>query len=246
MTVGDIVRDHPATARVFEALGVDYCCGGKSPLARAIAPSQLGDTLERLLEAAAEPGPDDSPRWARATMTALADHIEATHHASLRAELPRVAALVEKVFNAHASKDPRLEILRREFRLFSADLLSHMRKEEEVLFPAIRALEAGQAAPMSLDHPIAVMIHEHDDAGAALARMSELTDRFTPPAGACPTWMAMLGALRDIERDMHTHVHKENSILFPAAMKAAGRTGPVPAGGCGGACGCGGRHRAHG
>ena len=69
-----------------------------------------------------------------------------------------------------------------------------------------------------MNHPIRVMEHEHDDAGAALARMRELTSGFTAPADACNTFRAALDGLAELERDMHQHVHKENNILFPAAV----------------------------
>lgn len=96
-----------------------------------------------------------------------------------------------------------------------------MMKEEQVLFPAIAALSRGGNAPVSLEDPIACMLHEHDDAGAALARLRELTRGFEPPAEACNTYRALFAGLRDLEEDLHRHIHLENAVLFPAALNRA-------------------------
>ena len=96
-----------------------------------------------------------------------------------------------------------------------------MAKEEEVLFPAIEALAraprlAGANPPIA--ELIAALEGEHDGAGAALARLRELTGGFTPPAGACNTFRALYDGLARLESDMHLHVHLENSVLFPRAQ----------------------------
>ena len=109
------------------------------------------------------------------------------------------------------------------FNAFKAELDSHMRKEEVVLFPICRQLDSAGGPQRfhcgSVGNPIAVMVREHDDAGAALARMRELTNDYTPPPDACNTYRALFDALRQLEQDMHRHVHKENSILFPKAAE---------------------------
>ena len=101
-----------------------------------------------------------------------------------------------------------------------------MQKEEQVLFPAIRDLEAGRPAQShcgsNLQGPISVMEHEHDNAGQALERMRTLSGDYTPPAEACNTFRAMLDALAELESDLHQHIHKENNILFPRALEQFG------------------------
>ena len=103
------------------------------------------------------------------------------------------------------------------------ELADHMMKEEQILFPLVRQLDASDTAPTfhcgSLANPIDQMESEHSQAGAALERLRELTDGFTPPDGACNTYHAMLDALAQLERDLHLHIHKENNVLFPRALK---------------------------
>jgi regulator of cell morphogenesis and NO signaling len=97
------------------------------------------------------------------------------------------------------------------------ELNSHMMKEEQILFPAVAAMSRGQAAFMPLNGPIACMLHEHDDAGQALARMRELTNGFQAPPEACNTYRALFGGLLDLESDLHRHIHLENAVVFPEA-----------------------------
>jgi regulator of cell morphogenesis and NO signaling len=219
-TVGAIAAGVGGAARVFEDLGIDYCCGGRKPLEQVCAAKglEVGPVMERLAAAAEAPGEED---WSKATMTELADHIEARHHAFLRAELPRLMALVEKVQRAHGQGHPELEGVRGAFEALSRDMYSHMEKEERVLFPALRAIEAGAAA-RPLDGPIEQMVHEHDEAAALLREMRSLTGGFTPPMDACTSFRVLMHGLAALEKDLHRHVHKENNILFPAARRAAG------------------------
>jgi regulator of cell morphogenesis and NO signaling len=217
-TVGQLVAERPARARVFEQFGIDYCCGGKVPLmqackARNIDPRQVLEGLAR----AATPASGQTD-WSAATLTQLADHIEYTHHAYLKTELPRLDLMTAKVASAHGDRHPQLLKVREVFVALKTDMDSHMAKEEGIFFPACRRLEqTTELSATSLEGPIGVLTHEHDDAGRALSTLRELTFHYTPPTDACNTFRAMLDSLQQLEADMHQHVHKENNILFPKA-----------------------------
>ncbi|MBX7254924.1 MAG: iron-sulfur cluster repair di-iron protein [Candidatus Hydrogenedentes bacterium] len=223
-TVGQIVAQQPNRSRVFEALGLDYCCGGKKTLADACAKKGLdvNTVLERL--SAVEPygTAAESASHLDMPLPELADLIEATHHAYLNRELPRLKQLLDKVAKVHGEKDARLGQLRDIFAELQAELESHLMKEERVLFPAIRRLCGIDAecacSPATIAAPIRVMEAEHDSAGEALEAIRTLTDGFTPPDWACNTYRATLDGLHELELDMHQHIHKENNILFPRAL----------------------------
>lgn len=226
-TVGELVVQEPSRARLFESLGIDYCCGGRKPLAEACQEKNLdAATVARVLEAGYTRQPtttDDIDRTCTDMgLGELADHIEATHHAYLRRELPRAQQLVRRVVRAHGHDQPHLHTLLEVYLGFEQEMMQHMVKEEQVLFPMVRQLEASDN-PLafhrgSLTNPIRVMEHEHDAAGAAMERMRDLTNGYEPPAGACNTYRVMLDTLAQIEADTHQHVHKENNILFPRAV----------------------------
>lgn len=225
-TVGQLVAQRPDRSRVFEQLGIDYCCGGKKTLAEACAAKGLdaATVLTVMLAAEAPNGNVRPPIDCQGmTLSALADHIEQTHHTYLRRELPRLATLVNKVAAVHGPSDPRLQQCAVIYAGLVEEMHSHMMKEEQILFPMIRELEGATSLPSfhcgSVTHPITVMEHEHDSAGAAVAKLRELTDGFTPPQEACNTYRAMLDALAYLENDLHQHVHKENNILFPRAAE---------------------------
>jgi regulator of cell morphogenesis and NO signaling len=223
-TVGAIVARRPELSRVFEKAGIDYCCAGKITLEQACQRKTLGtEALLAALNAAdsdAEGAGAGNP--AAMTLAELADHIERTHHDFLREEFPRLDAMTNRVAHVHGEHEPRLLGVRDTFLALRAEMDSHMMKEEQILFPRIRQLEASTGTPAfprgSLSGPIDQMEEEHGAAGSALERLSALTDGFVPPEWACNTYRAMLSALATLERDLHQHVHKENNILFPRAL----------------------------
>lgn len=221
--VGQIVAAQPLLARVFERVGIDYCCGGKRTLAQACEAKGLdAATVAVLLDAAAQVPPVEPAVDAGAmSLSALADHIESTHHAYLRDELPALVEKAERVAHKHRWRDARLPAVAATVHDLASEMFSHMAKEEQVLFPLVRALEAkggGSIPGGSIAHPIRQMESEHDVAGAALVRLRELTDGFTPDADACNTHRALLAGLARLESDLHAHVHKENNVLFPRAL----------------------------
>lgn len=223
-TVGELVARQPALSRVFEQVGIDYCCGGKKPLEQACREKGLDvESVRAKLEACAATAEAPSVDAASMSLTALADHIEQTHHAYLRREFPRLDWMTEKVANVHGDHEPRLRQMRQTFLELVAELSSHMMKEEKILFPMIRQLEASSTAPAfhcgSLANPMMQMESEHRDSGSALEKLSELSDGYTPPDWACNTYRAMLDGLAHLQLDLHQHIHKEESILFPRALE---------------------------
>jgi regulator of cell morphogenesis and NO signaling len=225
-TVGQLVVQRPSRARVFEKFGIDYCCGGKVPLKQAIAAKGLAaETVVAELEREQAPDPQQpgERNWATASLTDLCDHIEKTHHARLKLDLPRLEFLTAKVASRHGDRRPALVEIHRIVLGLRAELESHMAKEEQVLFPFCRQLDQADALPPAhcgtVRNPIEAMVAEHEDAGEAIARLRALTDNYTPPLDACNTYRAMYDALHTFERDMHQHVHKENNILFPKAIR---------------------------
>lgn len=223
-TVAELVSERPARSRVFERYGVDFCCGGKRSLIEVCGKKGLRaeEILEELRREDAGMPRSSGPGLMDMPLAALIEDIESTHHAYLRAELPRIAAMLDRVACVHGDKDERLPEMTRIFDRFARELFQHMDKEEHILFPAIQTLALEDSATefcfASVAFPIAQMEAEHSDADNALRKLGILSDGFTPPDYACNTWRAMLDALRELETDMHLHVHKENHVLFPRAI----------------------------
>ena len=226
-TIGELVKERPGRSRIFERLEIDYCCGGKLSLAQACESQQLDPqtVLQELREADVHPDPDEMPLIDADAMslTELVDHIEQTHHETMKTELPRLDALTQKVLEVHGTADPRLADVRRAFVTLYEEVVGHMEKEEKVLFPIVRQMESARDLSAcdggSIANPIRQMEHEHDEAGKALAIMHGFTDGYQPPQWACNTYRAMLDGLRQLEWDLHQHIHKENNVLFPKAIR---------------------------
>jgi regulator of cell morphogenesis and NO signaling len=224
-TVGELVAERPARSRVFEELGIDYCCGGKLSLTEACARKGLDPVeVDRRLAAAAPVEPEAD--WRAAPLADLCAHVVAAHHDFLRRELPRLRGLLAKLAGVHGTRHPGLREALVVFEPFADELAAHMTKEERVLFPLITRIESGDVPPTpSVLRPIAVMEAEHDDAGRALAEMRRLTGGYALPADGCNTYRAAMAGLADLEADMHAHVHKENNILFPRAARLVAEAG---------------------
>lgn len=220
-TLGALVTEHPDLARELERLGLDYCCGGDRSLEDACRDAGL-DTIEvtAALNAQDAYGP---AAWATMSPTALVDHLEATHHVYLHAELPRLGALAEKVAEAHGERHPELTDIGDTLVELRTDLEPHLVKEERVLFPMVRQLMSSETAPTfhcgSLANPISVMLVEHDRVGELLSSLRVLTDGYTTPADGCSSYEAFSRGLAELEADTHLHVHKENNLLFPAVIE---------------------------
>jgi regulator of cell morphogenesis and NO signaling len=228
--IGELVAARPGLARLFEELRIDYCCGGKQSLATASQSRGLAvTTVIAMIEAAAaalSAAPTEVDA-AGMSLTQLADHIEQTHHAYLKNELPRLVEMAQRVAYKHGHRDARLPEMAETVVMLAQEMFSHMHKEEQILFPLVREIDAGQLGKFaaSIANPIRQMEAEHDDAGRATERLRELTDGFTPDAEACNTHRALLDGLARFESDLHRHVHKENNVMFPRALAAVAAAG---------------------
>ncbi|MFW6161286.1 MAG: iron-sulfur cluster repair di-iron protein [Planctomycetota bacterium] len=244
--VRDIVVEHPETRPVLERHGIDYCCGGESALGEAAAEQEVEldavvADIQQTIRASQESG---QPRrdWSKESLTDLIGYVESTHHGYLRAQLPRLDSLFGRVLEAHGERHG--DVLRPLYAVFwglRAEMEQHLMKEEQMLFPYLRHLDAaaredGPRPQFPCGHvggPIAQMRHEHENAGQALAKCRELTGDYTLPDDACESFSALYDGLQALEADLHEHIHLENNILFPRALALA----PEPAAGARGACG---------
>lgn len=227
-TVREVATETPSSIRVFESLGIDYCCGGKRTLDEACSRAGIDRAnLTALLEKAEQDSqvlPTDG--WSRKSLTALVTHIVETHHAYVRRETPRIEMFLSKVVAKHGPNHPEVVQIEPLFNAIAIELSAHMAKEERLLFPHIVRLEQAAAdrtppppaffGPVA--NPIANMMAEHEDAGALLTRIRDLSNGFVPPPSVCPTFIGLYRGLEEFEQDLHRHIHLENNILFPRAI----------------------------
>lgn len=220
ITLADLVTQQPALARELERRSLDYCCGGQRTLAEACANQGL-DADETVAALSTVPG-GDIASWATFGPVELVDHLEATHHAYLHEEFPRLTALADKVAQVHGGRHRELLEVQRLYGELRDDLEPHLAKEERVLFPMIRELVAADTAPTfhcgTLRSPISAMVREHDGTGELLGQLRAVTEGYVLPDDACASYTALYRGLEELEADTHLHVHKENNLLFPAVI----------------------------
>lgn len=229
-TVRELAVEVPNAARVFEKLGIDYCCGGSRSLsdACAIAHLPVEEVLSELEQGAASSSAAGSAATdlGSGTLSHLVEHIVGVHHVYVKQELPRLQQLLRRVVAVHAKAHPELGRIQQIFQGVSTELASHLMKEEHILFPYIVALEnavsSGRPKPRpafgTVSNPVHMMELEHDSAGTALKEISALSSNYEPPEGACFSYRTLYSALKDFEIDLHQHIHLENNILFPRAI----------------------------
>ena len=218
--IGDIATAIPSSVRIFQRHGIDFCCGGKRALGTVCTERGLSLAATVTAIEASASMPADNRDWSKEPLGSLIDHIIATYHDPLREELPRLQRMAEQVAEVHGAKAAHLGQIADIVNALSADLLTHMRKEEAVLFPAIRAIEKGRASDAAwMVAPISVMERDHEQAGALLTDLRRLTGGYESPAWGCATLRALYQGLDEFERSMHVHVHLENNVLFPRALQ---------------------------
>jgi regulator of cell morphogenesis and NO signaling len=226
-TVGELALENPAATRVFEKLGIDYCCGGGQSLAQACQAARLSiDEVKTALAAVSAGAAAPLRNWPAEPISELVAHIRNTHHVYTREEIARLGPLFDKVCSVHEKNHPELAGLRDIFGGLAEELTAHLMKEEMVLFPYIVRMEeavvARQALPTppfgTVRNPVEAMMHEHDAAGGALRNMHEIASGYTAPPDACASFQTLFRALAAFEADLHQHIHLENNLLFPRAI----------------------------
>jgi len=233
-TVGELAVEMPLSIRIFEAWKIDYCCGGRTPLPEACAVAGKSvdafiETLEKLADV-----PDASSRdWTAETLTSMSANIVSIYHAYTREELLTIEPLAEKVLSVHGERRPELAEVLTLIRALRDDMVPHMLKEEQILFPYVMQLEecaeARRPAPTpffgTVKNPVRKMMEEHDRVGELLASLRVVTQDFAPPESACFSYRELYRRLTEFELRTHEHIHVENNLYFPRAVSLEDRAG---------------------
>ncbi len=161
--------------------------------------------------------------WDESSLNALIDHLLQKHHAYTKTTLEELQPLLEKVVRVHGESHPELIELHVLYARLRNDMNMHLMKEENILFPYMRALEDEDDVPMphfgTVANPIRMMTREHEIDDEILRRMLEITSDFSLPPGACASYTALYKGLHELVNDLFQHMHLENDILFPKAIE---------------------------
>jgi regulator of cell morphogenesis and NO signaling len=227
-SIGEIVAGNYRKAEVFKKYGIDFCCGGKKTLAQVCQTNGLDPEQVQIdLNVEDEQTIGSSQNYNNWDVTFLADYIVNTHHNYIRKTIPIVYEYMDKVVKVHSNKNPEVIEIAELFLSLANELSSHMVKEENVLFPYIKQLISVQRGESrfelpsigKVEAPVKRMEHEHEIVGMLLKQINELTNNYTPPQNACTTFKVLYSILKEFESDLHQHIHLENNILFPKAIK---------------------------
>jgi regulator of cell morphogenesis and NO signaling len=218
VSLARIVLAHPATALVFQRHGLDFCCRGETPLGDACAARGLAvaEVIAEVERAIADRAPRDLDPGALSTPE-LIRHVVDRHHRYLRATLPALRPLADKVARVHGPHEPRLVPLAATFHAIADALVPHLDQEEEILFPALTAAVPDAAV---VARELASMHEDHLAVGTMLGELRDLSDGFTTPEWGCTSYRTLMAELEALELDVLRHVHLENHVLMPRFLPA--------------------------
>ena len=227
-TIGQIAAKDIRKADVFRRMGIDFCCGGKQTLKEAC--EQAGVSEEQLqfaLKEAVKSSPSALQDYTRWELDFLVNYITQTHHKYVKENAGIISDLGQKVAQRHGKYHPELKKLVEGLSGFLRDLLTHMMKEEEVLFPAIKQMVARERDPKLETGPAAGLVREairmmqteHEISGEDLKFFRKITHDYALPEDACNSYTYLFEKIKEFESDLSQHIHLENNILFPAAAK---------------------------
>lgn len=226
--VGDLVAKDYRTATVFKQNGIDFCCNGNRTLEEVCKQKEMSVTniigelnqVSQQISAAQT----DFNTW---PLDLLADYIEKKHHRYVEEKIQEIKPYLDKICKVHGEHHPELYEINQLFNDSAGELAMHMKKEELILFPAVRRMVKAQMQKTtperpqfgSVNNPIKMMMHEHNNEGERFRKIEELSNKYNPPQDACNTYRVSFAMLKEFEDDLHLHIHLENNILFPKALE---------------------------
>jgi regulator of cell morphogenesis and NO signaling len=224
--IGQIAVQLPGATAIFRRHKLDFCCGGQVSLAQATSEKGLDVrvVMEELLAIARTDAPVEFT-----SASDLIDHILARYHAVHREQLPELIRMARRVEAVHRDNPLVPKGLAAVLEEAEQDLVSHMMKEENILFPILKNGES----PL-VSHPVGMMRAEHKQHGAMLEKLMLLSNNANPPQGACNTWRALYAGIAQFHDDLINHIHLENNILF---TQFEAQASPPVKSVCCGACG---------
>lgn len=226
-TIGEIVAEDYRTAALFSNLGIDFCCKGHRTLNEVTSKKNLDlENIRQELQNIMNKKEDTSVDFKSWEIDLLADYIEKTHHRYVEEKSQVLLLLLNKLCKVHGANHPELFEINQLFGASAQDLAAHMKKEELILFPFIRKMVKAKRANADLeqpnfgtvDNPIEMMMHEHDQEGERFRKIAALSNNYQTPSDGCATYQTAFSMLSDFEKNLHQHIHLENNILFPGAQ----------------------------
>ena len=226
--IGQIVAADYRTAAIFTKYDLDFCCKGNRTIEEACGKKGIDkDEIVRNLNQILAEKTGQSIDYRSWPIDLLADYIEKKHHRYVEEQVPVLLQYINKLCSVHGERHPELFQIKELFITSSKGLASHMKREELLLFPYIRRLVGAKLYGRSIENPlietteitISQIMEEHEEEGDRLREISELTNGYTCPEDGCQTYRVTLSMLEDFEKDLHLHIHLENNILFPEAIK---------------------------
>lgn len=223
-TIGEIVANDFRAASIFKEAGIDFCCGGNKSITEACREKGADEPdLIRQLDALTQTPVTGAMNFKDWELGFLSDYIVNTHHKFVLKNLPELVFYTHKIAEVHGGHHTELIEVNSLFTKINEELLQHLKNEEEVLFPAIKEAEkiATPGVKSTIISEITRMQGEHEFAGGAMDKINVLTQNYLIPDDACNTYRVALKLLEQFEDDLHIHVHLENNILYPKALKLA-------------------------
>lgn len=214
MTIGEVVTELPEAVLVFDKYGIDFCCGGNRSLKKVIGLQDLSEEMvyTELLELAEKrAGAYENKGFNQMEHTVLSKYIEDRHHSYLRRELPEIADILGLILRVHGKNHKELFEVFSLYGRLKSELELHLLKEETMLFPAFADEEGNKEDIAGYAKEI---ISEHEEAGRILQKLRDVTKDYQLPHDACPTFANAYEMLKDLEKDLHQHIHLENNILL--------------------------------
>lgn len=211
--VGEWVALNSDYAAVFDKNKIDFCCGGGVSLAEVC--KAKGIDIETLLAELDEIKISSNvTQLDQLELTELVDYVQREFHEEIRVQIPKIQSYLDKVIAAHGENHKELFQVKELIDEGFNDLLHHMEKEEEVLFPLVKGLMRDPKDDFIL-RPIAVMECEHDNEGDRYRKIAKLTNNYGVPEDTCNSYRYLFELLKKFEQRLHLHIHTENNILFP-------------------------------
>jgi regulator of cell morphogenesis and NO signaling len=222
ISIGELVAMDFRAASVFKEAGIDFCCGGKMNIEEACNEKGIDQEGVRKKLADLETAPVDSihnfNEW---ELGFLCDYIVNTHHRFVLKTMPELVHYTEKIALVHGEGHQELSEVAELFSEINRELLQHLKNEEEVFFPAIKEYLKTRSTGSKevILSQIKNLSAEHEFAGGAMDKINLITNGYAVPADGCNTYHVTFRLLQQFEDDLHVHVHLENNIVFPKALK---------------------------